>query len=183
MNDINAAYLDNVRRMYRMYKALGDRALAQVRADADLHRLIDPEANSLAVVVKHVAGNLRSRFADFLTTDGEKPDRHRDAEFEVPASVPRDEILAWWTEGWATVMRAVDALTPDDLGRTVHIRGEAMLVVDALNRSITHTAYHVGQMITLARHFAGSAWQTLSIPRGQSAAAGPDDFKNRGIAR
>ena len=182
--EVGAAYLNDVLRMYRNYKALGDGALAQVRADADLHGRIDPDANSIAVVVKHVAGNLRSRFRDFLTADGEKPDRDRDAEFEMPEPTSRERILADWNGGWSVTLASVEALAPADLDRTITIRGEAFLVVEALNRSITHTAHHVGQIVTLARHFAGSNWRILSIPRGQSAqVARAGDFKTKGIAR
>src|SRR5918998_230637 len=116
------AYLRSVLRTYRMYKDLGERALAQVASDADLHRQIDPESNSIAVIVKHVAGNLRSRFRDFLTSDGEKPDRNRDAEFETTEPVTREEILRWWTDGWRVVLGAVEALKPEDLDRTITIR-------------------------------------------------------------
>ena len=177
MPDLRAIYLQDVVRLYRMYKALGDRAMAQVPADADLHRLVDPDSNSIAVIVKHVAGNLRSRFRDFLTSDGEKPDRHRDEEFELTGAVSRADVLGWWNDGWSVAMQAVDALTPDDLDRTIFIRGEALLVVEALNRSITHTAYHVGQIVFLARHLVGSSWTSLSIPRGAS-----DSF-NAGMKR
>jgi len=176
------AYINDVVRTYRHYKALGDSAIAQV-SDADLHTLIDPDANSLAIVMKHVAGNLRSRFREFLTSDGEKPDRDRDAEFEMPEPTTREEVLAEWNAGWAVTLASVEALAPADLDRTITIRGEAFLVVEALNRSITHTAYHVGQIITLARHFAGSEWRILSIPRRQSARFAQGDFKTRGIAR
>ena len=156
--------------------------MAQVPADADLHTQIDPASNSIAVIVKHVAGNLRSRFTDFLTTDGEKPDRNRDGEFEMPERVSRDELVAWWTEGFGIALASIEALTPEDLDRTVFVRGEAFLVPEALSRSATHTAYHVGQIVYVARHLASSNWKSLSIPKGQSAAAG-GDFKSRGIAR
>src|SRR5262249_580538 len=128
----------------------------------------DPDSNSIAVIVKHVAGNLRSRFRDFLTSDGEKPDRHRDGEFEVAGPVSHAEVLGWWNDGWSVVTRAVEALTPEDLDRTIRIRGKELLVVEALNRSITHTAYHVGQIVFLSRHLVGEKWQSLSIPRGES---------------
>lgn len=175
---IAAAYLNDVRRMYRYYKSLGDKAMAQV-ADADLHTLVDPDANSIALVVKHVAGNLRSRFRDFLTTDGEKPDRNRDGEFEMPDRISRGEILAGWNDAWAIAMASLDAIAPEDLERTISIRGEAFLVVEALNRSINHTAYHVGQIVFLAKHFAGPAWTSLSIPKGKSKDAAKGDFKQR----
>ena len=157
--------------------------MAQVPADADLHTQIDPDSNSIAVIVKHVAGNLRSRFTDFLTTDGEKPDRNRDGEFEMPERVSRDELVAWWNEGFGIALASIEALTPEDLDRTVFVRGEAFLVPEALSRSATHTAYHVGQIVYVARHLASPNWKSLSIPRGQSAAAARGDFKTRGIAR
>ena len=162
--------------MFHNYKSLAEAAVAQV-SDADLHRLIDPDANSIAIVMKHVAGNLRSRFSDFLTTDGEKPERDRDGEFEMPAIRPRDHILADWNAGWTIVLTSIDALAPADLERTVSIRGEAFLVVEALDRSVTHAAYHVGEIVLLAKHFAGSNWQSLSIPKGQSAQYATGAFK------
>ena len=177
---LSTACLRDIIRTFRNYKTLGDRALAQV-AEADIHTALDPADNSIAVTVRHVAGNLRSRFTDFLTSDGEKPDRHRDGEFEMPAHVSRDEVLGWWESGWAIALAAIEALAPEDLERTVTIRGEAFLVVEALNRSATHTAYHVGQIVYLARHFAGSRWQTLSIPKGRSAEFTTGSFK-QGIA-
>jgi hypothetical protein len=169
-------YLTDVVRTFRNYKALGDSALAQT-PDAHLNTELDANSNSVAVIVKHVAGNLRSRFRDFLTTDGEKPDRNRDGEFEIPSQPSRDEILRWWEDGWAVALRSIQALTPADIERTVTIRGEAFQVVEALNRSAAHTAYHVGQMVYLARHFAGAGWTTLSIPKGQSAQYSKGAFK------
>jgi hypothetical protein len=171
------AYLRDTLRTYRSYKALGEGAISQVRADADLHTLLDSDSNSIAIIVKHVAGNLRSRFRDFLTADGEKPDRDRDGEFEMTDAVSRQDILEWWNEGWAVAMEALEALGPEDLERTVYIRGEAFLVVEALNRSVTHTAYHVGQIVYLARHLAWPEWKSLSIPRGKSADAAKGSFK------
>ena len=168
LQDLRATYLRDITRTFRNYKVLGDRALAQV-PDADLGAVLDPDANSIAIIVKHVAGNLRSRFTDFLTTDGEKPDRDRDGEFELSDGTSRAEVLQWWESGWTIALAAVEALVPEDLERTVFIRGEALLVVEALNRSATHSAYHVGQIILLARHCAGPNWRSLSIPKGQSA--------------
>lgn len=173
---LNAAYLRDTIRTFRNYKTLGDRALAQV-ADADIHTSIDPADNSIAVTVRHVAGNLRSRFTDFLTADGEKPDRNRDGEFEMPANVTRADVVGWWESGWAIALAAIEALAPEDLERTVTIRGESFLVVEALNRSAAHTAYHVGQIVYLARHFAGANWKTLSIPKGKSAEFSQGQFK------
>ncbi|HVB39020.1 MAG TPA: DUF1572 family protein [Vicinamibacterales bacterium] len=165
---LGTAVLQDLLRTLRNYKALGERAIAQV-ADADLAAASNAESNSVAVVVKHLAGNMRSRFTDFLTTDGEKPDRHRDDEFELHAALTRAELLAWWESGWRITLEAVEGLTPDDLLRTVTIRGEAMTVLQALNRQAAHYAYHVGQIVYLAKELTGGKWQSLSIPRGQSA--------------
>ncbi len=170
-NTLASAYLRSIVRTYRTYKDLGERAIAQVASDRDLHRQLDADSNSIAIIVKHVAGNLRSRFRDFLTTDGEKPDRKRDTEFEEDERVSREAVMRWWNDGWAIVLETVETLTPGDLERTVRIRGEEMLVVEALNRSITHTAYHVGQIVYLARHLASGEWTSLSIPKGRSAGA------------
>ncbi len=176
------AFLTDIVRTFRNYEALGRRALAQVPADSDLHALLDPASNSIAITVKHVAGNLRSRFRDFLTTDGEKPDRDRDSEFEMPVMMSREEVLEAWKAGWATALESIEALTVHDLHRTIYIRGEAFLVIEALLRSATHVAYHVGQIVCLARHFAGPQWTSLSIPKGQSAAYAAGDFKAKGLA-
>jgi hypothetical protein len=177
------AYLRSILRTYRMYKDLGERAIAQVASDGDLHRQIDPESNSIAIIVKHIAGNLRSRFRDFLTTDGEKPDRNRDAEFETTDAVARDEILRWWNDGWGVLFQNIEPLTPADLQRTVTIRREELLVVEALNRSVTHTAYHVGQIVYVARHLAGPSWKSLSIPKGRSAEVGVGTYKRERSTR
>lgn len=175
--DVRDACLEDLIRTFRNYRSLGDRAIAQVRADADLHRQIGPESNSLAIMVKHVAGNLRSRFRDFLTTDGEKPDRHRDDEFEMTGQASREQVLGWWNEAWTIALGSLEALTPDDLERTVYIRREPFLVIEALNRSIGHTAYHVGQIVYLARHLASPDWTSLSIPKGKSADVTTGTFK------
>ena len=166
-DEVASRCLVDLVRTFRNYKALGDGALSQV-SDADLHTLVDPDANSISVIVKHLAGNLRSRFSGFLTTDGEKPDRDRDAEFEMPERVPRDDIVGWWEDAWAIALASLESLTPEDLERTVTIRGEPFLVVEAINRLATHAAYHVGQIVLLAKHFAGPRWSSLSIPKGQS---------------
>ena len=167
MDDVGAAYLRDLDRTFRYHKSLGDRAAAQV-SDDDLHTLVDPDANSIAIVMKHVAGNLRARYTDFLTSDGEKPDRNRDGEFEMPERASRAELVASWEAAFALTLAAIRALQPDDLVRTVYIRQEAFLVVEALNRSVAHTAYHVGQIVYLAKHFAGPNWTTLTIPKGKS---------------
>ncbi len=150
-------------------KTQADRAIAQV-ADDDLFTQLDDEANSLAVLLQHVGGNLRSRFRDFLTSDGEKPDRDRDAEFVVAPETTRAGLLASWEAGWTTLLDAVDALLPSDLEKTVTIRGEPHSLVQALERALVHLAYHTGQIVLLAKHARGRDWQTLSIPRGGSAA-------------
>jgi hypothetical protein len=175
-------HLADIVQSFKNYKRLGDAALAQV-PEEHLHAELDPNSNSIAVIVKHVGGNLRSRFRDFLTTDGEKPDRDRDGEFEMRKRATREQILGWWDDGWAVALASIDELVPEDLDRTVTIRGEAFLVIEALNRSVTHIAYHVGQIVYLARHFAGPGWKTLSIPKGESAKFAKGDFKKKGVAR
>ena len=170
-------YRTSILRTYRVYKDLGERAIAQVPSDADLDRQIDLESNSIAVIVKHVAGNLRSRFRDFLTTDGEKPDRNRDTEFETTAPVTRDEVLRWWNDGFRVAIESIEALGLQDLERTVTIRKEEFVVVEALNRSVAHTAYHVGQIVYVARHLAGPSFKSLSIPKGRSAEAVVGTYK------
>jgi hypothetical protein len=152
---------------FRKQKELAERALAQVDDDA-FFRALDAESNSLAVLVQHVAGNLRSRFRDFLTTDGEKPDRHRDGEFELAAGALRAELMARWEAGWAILFETLASLAPADLLHTVTIRGEPHTVVQALDRALAHYAQHAGQIVLLAKHWAGPAWKTLSIPRGRS---------------
>ena len=178
-----AAYLHDILRTFRKYKALGEKAIAQIPRDADLHTHLEPESNSIAIIVKHLTGNLRSRFREFLTTDGEKPDRRRDDEFEMPEHVSRNEVMRWWDEAWTITLDSIEALKPEDIERTVHIRGKAFLVMEALNWTATHTAYHVGQIVYLARHFAAPIWKSLSIPKGKSAQFTQGDFKAEGTAR
>jgi hypothetical protein len=167
-SSIGDTYLRNVVRTYRNYKEMAERAMAQVTSARDLNRELDKDSNSIAIIVKHVSGNLSSRFRDFLTSDGEKPDRNRDSEFESEGPVSREQLLRWWNEAWDIALGSIESLTAGDLERTVRIRGEEMLVVDAINRSVTHTAYHVGQIVYLARHYAWPNWTTLSIPRKRS---------------
>ena len=168
-------YLTDIARTFRKFKALAEEALAQI-PDEDLRRAIDPDANSVAVLMQHLSGNLRSRFSDFLTTDGEKPDRDRDAEFEA-GDLSRDALLSRWNAAWAITLASIGRLGPRDLTTTVYIRGEAFAVIEALNRAATHTSYHVGQIVLLAKHFAGPAWRSLSIPKGQSASYGVGNYK------
>ena len=166
-NHLASAYLDEARRSFRGHKRLAEGAIAQVSDDQLFHQL-DPEANSIAIVMKHIAGNQRSRFTDFLTTDGEKPDRHRDAEFEMPARPSREELMRMWEEGWQRVFGALEPLLPEDFSRTITIRGEPHTILQAINRQVAHYAYHVGQIVLLAKHLRGAEWKTLSIARGQS---------------
>jgi hypothetical protein len=158
-------YLQEAAARLRSVKGLADRALAQVR-DEDLTAALDPESNSLAALVLHLGGNLRSRWTDFLTTDGEKPDRDRDSEFEPGAAVSRADLLARWEDGWGRLFATLAALTEEDLTRTVTIRAEPHSVVQAIERTLSHASYHVGQIVFLAKHLAGGGWQTLSVPRG-----------------
>jgi hypothetical protein len=137
---------------------------------------LDGESSSVAVIVKHLAGNMRSRFTDFLTSDGEKPDRHRDQEFEMSSGTTRADVMRWWEEGWARVFLAVEALKPEDVMGTVAIRGEPFSVLQALNRQVAHYAYHIGQIVFLAKHVRAGGWKSLSIPRGKS-----EEFNRRPV--
>ncbi len=167
MPDAAAHYLEEARRQLRGHKRMGEGAMNQLR-DQDFFVTIDAEANSIAVLVKHIAGNMRSRFTDFLTSDGEKPDRFRDREFEISPSTTRGEVMTWWEEGWARVFAAIDPLQPEDVMRTVTIRGDPHTVLQAINRQIAHYAQHIGQIVLIAKHLRSSEWKTLSIPRGKS---------------
>ena len=160
-------YLKDVAERFRQYKNLGEKAMAQVD-DEGFFALLGEESNSIAIIVKHIAGNQRSRWTDFLASDGEKANRHRDTEFELDNADSRTELMSKWEEGWGLALKAIDSLKPADLDKTIRIRGEAHTVISALNRQLAHYAYHVGQIILLARHYATSGWRSLSIPRGQS---------------
>jgi Protein of unknown function (DUF1572) len=161
---IEQHYLDDTLVQLRKLKTQADTAMAQI-GDAQFFAVLDPDANSIALIVKHVAGNMRSRWTDFLTTDGEKPDRARDTEFELDAADTRDSILARWEQGWAVLFATIASLQPGDLGKTVTVRDQPHTVVQAIHRQVSHYASHVGQIVLLAKHFAGPAWQTLSIPK------------------
>jgi hypothetical protein len=167
MTSIAEAWIADALLQFRKYKALADGALAQVD-DADFFRTIDPESNSVALVVKHLANNMRSRWTDFLTTDGEKPDRHRDTEFERDAADTREGLRARWEAGWSLTFAAIEPLRESDLLVEVRIRGQAHTVMQAVHRQLTHYAYHIGQIVLLAKHFAGDRWTSLSIPKGRS---------------
>ena len=161
------SYIEDSLTLLRFYKSMAERAMEQV-SDEHLFTTLDEEANSIAIIVKHMAGNMRSRWTDFLTTDGEKPDRNRDTEFVEPP-VTRKALLEMWEDGWARVFGALEPLTDADMGRTVTIRGEAHSVMQAINRQLTHYANHTGQIVLLAKHFAHANWKSLSVPRNRSA--------------
>ena len=165
---LGAHYLEDALRSFREYKKLAERAFAQLD-EADFFRTIDEESNSIAVNMKHMAGNMFSRWTDFLTTDGEKPERDRDMEFVMLPSTTRADITAYWEKAWQVTFDAIEPLGPDDLMRTVRIRGQDHTVVQAINRQIAHYAYHVGQIVYLAKHFKSNDWQTLSVPKNKSA--------------
>lgn len=153
--------------LFRYYKKLGDRAMAQC-PDAGLFTELDAESNSIAIIVKHMSGNMRSRWTDFLTSDGEKPDRNRDSEFEEPPGT-RAELMEIWARGWNLLFAALEPLSDTDLTRTITIRTEPHSVMQAINRQVAHYSYHVGQIVYLSRHFAGENWKTLTIPKKKSA--------------
>src|SRR5256714_4990562 len=161
-------YLDDALYTFRYYKELAERAWAQINNE-DFFRTIDEESNSIAIIVKHMAGNMLSRWTDFLTTDGEKPERNRDMEFVMLPETTKEEMLAYWEQGWASLFGAIEPLKPDDLLRTITIRGQHHTVVQAINRQLTHYAYHVGQIVYLAKHFKSGDWQTLSVPKNKLA--------------
>jgi hypothetical protein len=165
--EFTTSYLKDSIAIFRQYKKLADGAIRQV-TDEQLSTVLDPEMNSVATIAKHLAGNMRSRWTDFLTRDGEKPDRNRDSEFNDPPQ-NRQELQDLWEGGWNCVFAALSALNEDDLGRTVTIRGEPHSVMQAINRQIAHYAYHCGQIVFLAKHLQNQDWKCLSVPRGQSA--------------
>ena len=162
-----AHYLEEIQRQFRGYKHMAEGAMAQLK-DEELFVALDKEANSVAIIIKHLAGNMGSRFSDFLTTDGEKPDRHRDQEFEIDERSTRADVMRWWEAGWACVFGALETVKPGGLMRTVTIRNEPHTVLQAMNRQLAHYAYHVGQIVFLAKHFRSTEWKSLSVPRGKS---------------
>ena len=166
-DDLGVHVLQDVLRSLEQLKSLAERAVAQVD-ERRLADTLDAESNSIAVLMKHLGGNMRSRWTDFLTSDGEKPDRRRDTEFEQGPETTKASVTAIWEDGWRAAFDGVAALQPGDLQRRVRIRGEIHTVVQALHRQMTHTAYHVGQIVLLAKHLRSDEWRTLSIPRGQS---------------
>jgi len=165
--EFTTSYLEDSVAVFAYYKKLGERAIAQV-SDEQLTQTLDDEANSIATIVKHMAGNMRSRWTDFLTSDGEKPNRNRDSEFEEPPAT-RADLLQTWEAGWTCLFSALEPLSDADLTRTITIRGEAHSVMQAINRQLAHYPYHVGQIVLLAKHFCCDRWQSLSVPRRGSA--------------
>jgi Protein of unknown function (DUF1572). len=161
-------YLEEALRSFRSYRKLAEKAFAQV-SDEEFFVTLDEESNSIAVIIKHMTGNMISRWTDFLTTDGEKPTRHRDMEFVITPETTRADLLEVWERGWRCVFDAIEPLQPEDLSRKVFIRGEEHTVLEAINRQQTHYASHIGQIIFLAKHLKSSEWKTLSIPRNRSA--------------
>ena len=166
-HQFSTSYVEDSLSLFRYYKKLGEGAMEQV-SDEQLFAALDSEMNSIAIIVKHIAGNMRSRWTDFLTSDGEKPDRNRDTEFEQPPST-RVDLLKLWNDGWQRVFSAQEPLSDSDLQRSVLIRGEPHSVMQAINRQIAHYSYHVGQIVFLAKHLNASGWKSLSVPRNKSA--------------
>jgi hypothetical protein len=164
--EFTTSYVKEAIAIFRQYKKLADGAMRQV-SDEQLQIALDADGNSIAIIVKHLVGNMRSRWTDFLTTDGEKPNRNRDTEFENP-TLTRSELLTEWEAGWDCLLNALDGLSDADLTHTVMIRGEAHSVMQAINRQVAHYSSHVGQIILLSKHFAGAKWRTLSVARGAS---------------
>jgi hypothetical protein len=162
-----ADYLEDVQSEFRSLKRFAEKAMSQI-SDEDFFATLDPNSNSIGLLVKHISGNLRSRWTDFLTSDGEKPDRKRDTEFERRPEDTRASLLGRWEAGWQLLFDALEHLAPEDLSREVTIRGQPHSVMRAIHRQMTHYAEHIGQIVMLAKHWAGDRWQTLSIPRGQS---------------
>jgi uncharacterized damage-inducible protein DinB len=165
-HEFTESYIKEASDALRQYKHLVERAVAQVPDEA-LTATLDPESNSIATIMKHLSGNMRSRWTDFLTTDGEKATRNRDTEFETPPQT-RAEMLAAWEAGWKCVFDTLEKLSDSDLGRRITIRSEPHSVMQAINRLLTHFSYHTGQIVYLAKHFASKDWKTLTIPRGKS---------------
>jgi hypothetical protein len=173
--EFTTSYLADALSLFRMYKRQSEKAIAQV-TDEQLSSPIDAERDSIGQIVKHMAGNMRSRWTDFLASDGEKPDRDRDGEFENPPQT-RVELMEMWNQGWAAVFGALEPLSDADLGRAVTIRGEVHSVMQAVNRQLAHYSYHCGQINLVAKYFAGEKWQSLTVPRGKS-----DEFLQKVLA-
>jgi hypothetical protein len=168
MNEsISREYLEDALSSFRAYKKLAEKGIDQIK-DEEFFVTLDEEGNSIAVIMKHMAGNMLSRWTHFLTSDGEKPDRNRDMEFVIEDNTTRGAVVSYWERGWQAVFAALEPLQPEDFQRTVSIRNEAHTIVQAINRQLTHYAYHIGQIVFLAKHFRSSEWKSLSIPRNRS---------------
>lgn len=165
--NVGAAYLDEVRRSLRGHKRMAEGAIAQL-SDEELFRAVDAESNSVAIIMKHITGSMRSRFTDLLTSDGEKPDRNRDQEFEMTPQTSRAQLMEWWEQSWKIAFDSIASLKPEDLLRGVTVRGEPHSVLQAIHRQVAHYAQHIGQIVFLAKYLRGRQWKTLSIPRGKS---------------
>jgi hypothetical protein len=175
-HELTTSYLRDSLSLFRYYKTLTERAMAQV-TDEQLFAVLDGEMNCIAIVVKHMTGNMRSRWMDFLTSDGEKADRKRDTEFESPPKT-RAALMTLWEDGWNHVFTALEPLSDADVNRTVEIRGEPHSVMQAINRQIAHYSYHCGQIVFLAKHLQASQWKALTVPRGKS-----EEFNQRVAAK
>jgi|SRR5215208_4598074 len=178
MSDFHTGYLADMRTQFAKLRSTADRAMTQV-GDKDFARILDREDNSIAIIVKHISGNLRSRCTDFLTSDGEKPDRDRDGEFVLHPQDTRAHLLHEWAAAWDLLAATVAALAAEDVQRTIYLRAEPHTVGQALNRHLAHLAYHVGQIVLLAKHWVGTDWQTLTIARGESKAFTPAKQEQR----
>ncbi|HVI43769.1 MAG TPA: DUF1572 family protein [Chitinophaga sp.] len=162
-------YLDSIRKRFRSYLDLGSKTIERLTAE-ELHWQPEGEPNSITHIVKHLHGNMLSRWTDFLTTDGEKPNRHRDAEFEDDKSLSKEAVIKLWSEGWDCLFNAIDNLKEEDLEKTIYVRSEPHSVIDAINRQLAHIPYHVGQIVYIGKMIKKDGWQSLSIPKGQSDA-------------
>jgi Protein of unknown function (DUF1572) len=167
-SDLGSAYLGAALFEFERLKRQGEKAIGQVVDDAALEHRLDAESNSIGILVRHLAGNMRSRWTEFLTTDGEKPSRNRESEFDLSTAMSRADLLATWEVGWACLFAALRPLAGADLAARVRIRGEELSVLEAINRQVVHYAGHVGQIVFLAKHLVGTSWRSLSIPRGKS---------------
>ncbi|HEY0081105.1 MAG TPA: DUF1572 family protein [Pyrinomonadaceae bacterium] len=177
-NPFATHYLQSVVAKFREQKKLAERAFAQLD-DEQFFRALDPESNSVAVMLQHMSGNMLSRWTNFLNSDGEKPDRNRDAEFVVAEGTTRAAVVERWEQGWRCLFQAIESLQPDDLNRQVYIRWQALSVVEAINRQLAHYAYHTGQIVFLAKHLKGGKWRSLSIPRDQSEVYKTREFQTK----
>lgn len=167
-NSLAQQYLNEAQKNFHSYKKMAEKALAQVDDD-EFFATLDKEGNRIAVIIKHISGNMLSRWTDFLTTDGEKPNRNRDMEFVITEETTTEDLMARWEQGWQCLFDAIEPLTPEDFTRKIYIRGEEHSIIEAINRQLTHYACHIGQIIFLAKHFRSTEWKTLSIPRNRSA--------------